>query len=356
MRIQFKIPLNFQLKISKRVLIVIAIIVPVVVLASLPLIAKTSTYPIAVVNGSSMVPALHNGDLVFYTAPHGPVKNGTIIVFIQGETGVNSLDSLLKPIVIHRVVGFGYEPDGSLYYETKGDNNAGTDPFATPASSILGVDSASVPYAGLPIQFLQSTYGMITVVAAMSLFFFSGVDTRTWEENERKRLITAFAKHSLDGSIPLDQFEKLKMIVECSDIPEELLKDTNLLSLAQWLREGGLGENWTEETEPCPKCEASAYHIIGTNESFLVCPQCMGHDKQARSTEASPASRLSWAKRVSTKPSSPAGIPPTYQWTSQSTTQCGIVCPKHDAPCDLRKEHLRHHHHTNLNGSFCFFD
>src|SRR5437016_2113617 len=155
MRIQFKIPLNFQLKISKRVLIVIAIIVPVVVLASLPLIAKTSTYPIAVVNGSSMVPALHNGDLVFYTAPHGPVKNGTIIVFIQGGTGVNSLDSLLKPIVIHRVVGFGYEPDGSLYYETKGDNNVGTDPFATPASSILGVDSASVPYAGLPTQCLR---------------------------------------------------------------------------------------------------------------------------------------------------------------------------------------------------------
>src|SRR5437667_8723234 len=146
------------------------------------------------------------------------------------------------------------------------------------------------------------------------------------------------------------------MIVECSDIPEELLKDTNLLSLAQWLREGGLWENWTEETEPCPKCEASAYHIIGTNESFLVCPQCMGHDKHPRSTEASPASRLSWAKRVSTKPSSPPGIPPTYQWTSQSTTQCRIVCPKHDAPCDLRKEHLRRHHHTSLNGSFCFFD
>jgi len=337
-------------------LILIAIIVPIVVLSSLPLIARTSTYPVAVVSGSSMVPALHNGDLVFYTAPHGPVKNGTIIVFVQGETGFASLDSLLKPIVIHRVVGFGYEPDGSLYYETKGDNNAGTDPFVTPASSILGVDSAAVPYAGLPIQFLQSAYGMITVVAAMSLFFFSGVDTRTWEENERKRLITTFAKHSLDGSMGPDQFEKLKMVVECSDIPEELLKDPNLLSLAKWLREGGLGENWTEETEPCPKCKGSAYHIIGTNESFVVCPNCMGHDKQARSAEASPASHLSWAERISTKSSSSGRIPPTHQWTSQSTTQCAITCPKHGAPCDLRKEHLRHHHHTNLNGSFCFFD
>src|SRR5207245_5839065 len=145
-----------------------------------PVTLTTSTYPVAGRSRSSMVPSLHNGDLVFYPAPHGPVKNGTIIVFVQGETGFPSLDSLLKPIVIHRVVGFGYEPDGSLYYETKGDNNVGTDPFATPASSILGVDSASVPYAGLPIQFLQSAYGMITVVAAMSLFFFSGVDTTTW--------------------------------------------------------------------------------------------------------------------------------------------------------------------------------
>src|SRR5438093_12651911 len=99
MRIPFNFPLHFQLKISKRVLIVIAIMVPVVVLSSLPLIAKTSTYPVAVVS-RSMVPALHNGDLVFYTAPHGPVKNGTIIVFIQVETGVAVLDSLLKPIVI----------------------------------------------------------------------------------------------------------------------------------------------------------------------------------------------------------------------------------------------------------------
>src|SRR3989449_6347405 len=230
-------------------LILLAIIVPVVVLASLPLIARTSTYPVAVVSGSSMVPALHNGDLVFYTAPHGPVKNGTIIVFVQGETGSASLDSLLKPIVIHRVVGFGYEPDGSLYYETKGDNNAGTDPFVTPASSILGVDSAAVPYAGLPIQFLQSAYGMITVVAAMSLFFFSGGDTRTSDENERKRLITAFAKHSLDGSIGPDQFEKLKMVDECSDIPEEVLKDRNLLTHEYSMREGDIRAKWADAAE-----------------------------------------------------------------------------------------------------------
>ncbi len=356
MRIPFNFPLNFQLKISKGMLIVIAIMVPIVILSSLPLVARTSTYPVAVVSGSSMVPALHNGDLVFYTAPHGPVKNGTIIVFIQGETGVAALDSLLKPIVIHRVVGFGYEPNGSLYYETKGDNNAAADPFVTPASSILGIETVAVPYAGLPVQFLQSAYGMITVVAVMSLFFFSGVDTRTWEENERTRLITAFARHSLDGSLGSDQFEKLKMVVECSDIPDELLKDPSLLSMAQWLRKGGLDEGWKEETDSCPKCGASAYHIVGAKESFVVCPQCIGHDKLVRSTEANAAPRLSWAERLFTRSTSPETFHPAPQWTRLSTTQCGIVCPTHRVPCVLRKDHLKSHHHMNLDGSFCFFD
>src|SRR5206468_6249043 len=142
-----------------------------------------------------------------------------------------------------------------------------------PASSILGVESTAVPYAGLLVQFLQSAYGMITVVAILSLFYFSGVDTRMWEDDERKRLITAFASHLLEGSIGSGQFEKLKMIVECSDIPEKLLEDTSLLSMAQWLREGGLGEEWREEARSCPKCGAPAYHIIGTIESFVLCPR-----------------------------------------------------------------------------------
>jgi signal peptidase I len=351
-----QIPFSIPLKISRRVLLFIAILVPIVLLSSLPLIAHTSTYPLAVVNGNSMVPALLNGDLVYYTAPHGPVKNGTIIVFIQGETGVNSLDALLKPIVIHRVIGFGYEPDGSLYYETKGDNNQAADPFVTPASSVLGVESVAIPYAGLPVEFFQSAYGMLTVVASMSLYFFSGVDTRMWEEDERKRLITVFATHSLDGSIGSDQFEKLKMVVECSDIPEELLKDSSLLSMAQWLKEGGLVANWREETGSCPKCGASAYHVVGKDNSFVVCPQCMSHDKQVRSAGPSPVQRASWAERLFSRPSSQGLLRQQPQDTRAKTTRCGVVCPGHKVPCVLRKGHLKSHHHMNLGGSFCFFD
>jgi signal peptidase I len=351
-----KLPLKIPFKLDRGAIAAFAVVALIIVLASLPLFAGTSTYPLTVVNGNSMVPALHNGDLVYYTAPRGPVKNGTIIVFIQGETGVNSLDSFLKPIVIHRVVGFGYEPDGSLYYETKGDNNAADDPFTTPASSILGVETTAVPYAGFPVQFLQSAYGMITVVAVMSLFYFSGVDTRMWAEDERKRLITAFANHSLEGRIGSDQFEKLKMIIESSGIPEDLLKDTSLLSMSQWLREGGLDEDWREETGSCPKCGNSAYHIIGTNESFVVCPHCIGHDKQVRSSDVGTAQRSSWAEWLFTGSPSQEKRRLEPQWNSKDSNQCSDICTAHHATCDLRKNHLRRHHHMTLDGSLCFFE
>src|SRR5215831_6446285 len=179
-----------EIEIPRRILLLILLAAPLVAMACLPLFAGTSTYPVATVDGNSMYPSLKNGDLVYYAAPRGPVTNGTVIVFIQGETGVNSIDTLLKPIVIHRVIGFGYNPDGSLYYETKGDNNAQPDPFVTPASSILGVQTFTVPFLGLPLQFLKTAYGMLTVVSVMSLYFFSGIDTRHWEEDEKKRLVT----------------------------------------------------------------------------------------------------------------------------------------------------------------------
>ena len=337
-------------------LTLVLLAVPLAMMASLPLFAHTSTYPVAIVEGNSMYPALHNGDLVYYAAPRGPVKNGTVIVFIEGETGVSSIDALLKPIVIHRVVGFGYQPDGSLYYETKGDNNAQPDPFVAPASSILGIETFSIAYLGLPIQFFKSAYGMLTVVSVLSLYYFSEVDTRTWLEDERKRLLTVFAKHSLDGGLGPEQFERLKMVVECSDLPAELLKDTSLGPMAQWLREGGLAEKWREEVSPCPKCGNSSCQIVGEAESFLVCPNCMGLNKPASHATSSTDVHRSWADRLFARQTRTPLFPSTWEENRPEAKQCGEKCPTHNALCVLRPGHRRSHHHTNLEGSFCFFD
>ena len=347
---------KFEIEISRRMLLLVLLAVPLIMMLSLPFFAHTSTYPVATVEGNSMYPSLHNGDLIYYGAPRGPVKNGTIVVFIQGESGVNSIDTLLKPIVIHRIVGFGYNPDGSLYYETKGDNNAEADPFVTPASSILGIETLDIPYLGLPLQFLKSAYGMLTVVAVMCLYYFSGVDTRVWIEDEKKRLLSVFARHSLDGGIRLEQFEKLKLVVESRDIPEELLRDVNLVSMSQWLKEGGLQEKWREEVGPCPKCGVSSYHIVSEEGSFVVCPNCMAYQTRPKQVDSSTMAGRSWADRLFTRAPSRDLVNASLQPTHQTHIPCGSVCPTHKVPCTLRIGHLKSHHHNKIGGTFCFFD
>ncbi len=246
-----------------------------VFLLSLPLVAGTKTYPVAVVQGNSMYPKLQNGELVFFEAQHGPIQNGTIIVFVQSGTGVPGLDAFLKPIVIHRVVSVGQEPNGMADYQTKGDNNLANDPFVTDANQVLGVPAIEIPYLGLPILFLQTPYGLVAATALLCLFFLSGVDTRLDKEEERKRLVAVFARYSLNGRISPSQFERLKLAVEYyEDIPVDLLSDPTMLSVVDWLKERGLETGWKEEQVPCPTCGASAFRIVSGSKFFLICPSC----------------------------------------------------------------------------------
>jgi len=242
---------------------------------SLPFVAGTSTYPIAVVDGSSMSPTLHNGDLVFFDKAAKPVRNGTIIVFVQSQSGVPGLDSLLMPIVIHRVVGIGIEPNGVTFYRTKGDNNLQDDPFVTDSGNVLGVPVLVVPYLGYPLQFLKTSFGMVALTALISLYFFSEFDTKFNEEEERNRLVAVFARHTLNGDITSEQFERLKLAVEfCDEIPTDQLTDPVALSLVDWLKGGTLSTKWTEELSRCPTCGNKSFGLLNAHKSFLVCPAC----------------------------------------------------------------------------------
>jgi signal peptidase I len=135
-----------------------------------------------------MYPKLQNGELVFFTTPRAPIVNGTIIVFVQSGTGVGVLDAFLKPVVIHRVIVVGQEPNGLADYQTKGDNNIANDPFVTDSSNVLGVPALAIPYVGLPILFLQTPYGLIAAISLLCFYFISGVDTKLEEDKERERL------------------------------------------------------------------------------------------------------------------------------------------------------------------------
>jgi len=244
-------------------------------LIALPFVAGTGTYPIAIVQGNSMYPKLQNGELVFFTAPRGPIQNGTVIVFVQGGTGVGALDSILKPVVIHRVVSVGREPTGTADYQTKGDNNLAVDPFVTDAGSVLGVPAVTIPYVGLPILFLQTPYGMVAVVSLVCFFFLSSVDTKMEEEEEKKRLIAVFARYSLNGTISQSQFERLRLSVEFFDeMPIDLMEDPTIVSVIDWLKEGSLETDWKEEQLPCPTCGTASFRIVSGSKFFLVCPRC----------------------------------------------------------------------------------
>jgi len=243
--------------------------------ATLPFIARTGTYPLAVVDGNSMYPNLKNGDLVFFTAPSAPIQNGSIIVFVPQRSGVPAFDSVLQQVVIHRVIGTGLEPNGVTYYQTKGDNNEAPDPFVTDAPNVLGVPAVVVPYAGFPVIFAKSSYGMVTIVAFVSLWFFTGIDSKLEENEEKKRFIAVFARQALNGAISAGQFERLKLAVDYYDeMPIELLRDPTILSTVDWLKGGGLSRGWKEESQACPACGSEGVSVIAGDKTLFVCPRC----------------------------------------------------------------------------------
>jgi signal peptidase I len=242
---------------------------------ALPFFAGTSTYPMAVVDGNSMYPTLHDGDLVFFTSPSGPIQNGTVIVLVQQRSGVPAFDSVLQQVLIHRVVSVGQEPSGESYYQTKGDNNQAPDPFVTDASNVLGVPALVIPFAGFPFIFVKSPYGMVTITAMISLWFFAGIDSRLEEGEEKKKLVAVFARHTLNGDITAAQFERLKLAVEYYDeMAIDLLKDPTILSTVDWLKGRGLEKDWKEEPQRCPQCGSPAFSIIAGDKALLVCPNC----------------------------------------------------------------------------------
>ncbi|MBA7646492.1 hypothetical protein ES703_54256 [subsurface metagenome] len=122
--------------------------------------------PFMPVLGASMEPTLQSGNLILIeeVAP-SEVKVGDIIVYkvpaaIQDHYGY-------PPIIAHRVIKVNTER--GYYFRTKGDNT-GEDPFTVRSQDLKGTISQQIPYAGLPLLFLQSEQGLIFVAVALSLF------------------------------------------------------------------------------------------------------------------------------------------------------------------------------------------
>lgn len=248
----------------------------------LPLYARTESYPLAIVSGNSMYPTLQNGDLVFYKATNTQdIPNGTIIVFVQGGTSDPLLDGLVRPVLIHRVIGEVIQSDGTVCYQTKGDNNQANDPFLTKSDQVLGVAVLVIPKVGLLVLFLQSPQGLIATIGIISLAYLSMQDMTRKEEKKKDKFLGALAKKVLSGDLSKEQFEKFELAVKYfDDIERSDLEDPNALALADWLKNGGLDQNWKIKTVICPKCSGIAIELEGEKtNSLIICRQCQNENE-----------------------------------------------------------------------------
>jgi signal peptidase I len=265
------------MKLTKKTFEILLLVFFVSVVIFLPLYARTGSYPLAIVDGNSMYPNLQNGDLAYYSATDTlNIPNGTVIVFVQGDTGNSLLDGLIRPVVIHRVIGEVIQNDGNVCYETKGDNNDAKDPFLTRADHVLGIATLNVPKVGLLVLFLKSPQGLIATVGVISLTYLSFHDIKRKEEKKKEKLLGALSKKVLNGDLSKDQFEKIELAVKYSDDIESFgLKDPSIMALVGWLKNGGLDENWKLKTIICNNCSAIALELKGDkNNSLAICPHC----------------------------------------------------------------------------------
>jgi len=140
---------------------------------------------------------------------------------------------------------------------------------------VLGVPVFVVPYAGMPLLFLKTPFGMVAVTALISLYFFSDFDAKFADEDEKRRLVAVFARHTLNGEMTVQEFERLKLAVEYfDDIQTDALTDPLAISLVDWLKGGSLPAKWREEKSACPTCGSKAFEVINGDRSFLVCCKC----------------------------------------------------------------------------------
>jgi signal peptidase I len=272
------VPRLRKAKISLRLVEAIAVVVVVVLIAALPLFAGTRSYPLTVVEGNSMEPTLHNGDLVYYTGD-GKVSNGTVIVFAQDNSGNPLLSGLTEHIVIHRIVAIVVDADGLVYYVTKGDNNDFNDSQVR-FDRVLGVETLVVPRVGLAFLFLKSLQGLIAVVGLIVVFYLSLYQTKAWKDKKKAAFMGQLAQRTLNGEVPEDLYRKFELATQnIEHVDPEKIEDTSGRALASWLK-SSLEGTFKISAVQCEGCQNRSVVFEGQKQVMLACVgqdgKCLG--------------------------------------------------------------------------------
>jgi signal peptidase I len=265
------------MKLSKKKIGLIIVVIVGLGLVLLPLIAQTGSYPLAIIDGSSMYPTFQNGDVVYYhSVPNkANLPNGTIIVFVQSNTGGSFMEGLVRPVVIHRIIGQIVQNDGIVNYETQGDNNDQKDPFLTKSDNVLGVSGIDIPKIGFIVLFLKSPQGLIATIGIISLAYISMYDMKRKTDKNKEKLLGALAKKVLNGYLSDEQFKKLELAIKYSDEMESAsLKDRSVFALVDWLKNGGIEAKWNMRMVACPTCFHIAVGLESGKDSVTICSNC----------------------------------------------------------------------------------
>jgi signal peptidase len=153
-------------------------------------IAWHANPPVVPVLGISMHPTLHAGDLVFVKGVDPrTLKKGDVIAFKVPKDLQEKYN--VPASYVHRIVGIERDPDGQIFFATKGDNVRGPEPFKTAMQNVVGKMVAHVPKLGYPILFVRSKQGLIllgAVLIAAFLYVLLGFYDRRQEFAEANAL------------------------------------------------------------------------------------------------------------------------------------------------------------------------
>jgi signal peptidase I len=111
------------------------------------------------VNGTSMLPKFHGGDLVVVQKTSS-YHVGEVVAYRNDQLHVT---------VMHRIVAL----DGDRYV-FKGDNNSWQDNEHPTRQALLGVEKLHIPHAGRYLQELRQPFAALLIMALATVFAFAG--------------------------------------------------------------------------------------------------------------------------------------------------------------------------------------
>ena len=126
-----------------------------------PLLGGTTHY--VTVSGTSMLPTLHENDIVVLDKQSDYANGDIIVYFVRDDPTLHGLR------VIHRIIG-GSAAEG---YITQGDNRPVADPWRPTPADIMGRETLRIPKAGVVLKALKTptALGLLAILWVVVLFW-----------------------------------------------------------------------------------------------------------------------------------------------------------------------------------------